>query len=72
VGENFGGGLFSTSPENLITYLHCADLLKDWNYSSHRVALALLERTKCSLKSAYWKKSLDLNFQKLIALCFRS
>jgi hypothetical protein len=72
VGENFGGGLFSTSPENLVTDLHRADLLEDWNYSSRSAARALLERTRCSLKSAYWKKSLDLNFQKLIALCFRS
>jgi hypothetical protein len=71
VGENFGGGLFSTSPENLVTYLHRADLFDDWNYSSRREARALLERTRCSLKSAYWKKTLDPNFQKLIALCFR-
>jgi hypothetical protein len=36
VGENFGGGLFSTSPENLVTYFHCAGLLEDWNCRTSR------------------------------------
>jgi hypothetical protein len=56
VGENFGGGLFSTSPENLVTDLDRASQVQGWNFSSLCAAIAFLERTRCSLKSAYWKK----------------
>jgi hypothetical protein len=70
VGENFGGGLFSTSPENLVTDFDHACLLEDWNCSSQCAASAI--KNKVFSEICILEETLDLNFQKLIALSFRS
>jgi hypothetical protein len=45
VGENFGGGLFSTSPENLVTDFDRAGQFQDWNIpAGARPALSLKEQ----------------------------
>ena len=64
-GGMFRGGLSSTSPENLVTDFSLGGLVRRLGIGSERQSRGRLsERTRCSLKSAYWE-NLGRNLQKI-------
>jgi hypothetical protein len=68
VGENFGGGLFSTSPENLVTYFDRAEPTRGLELFQPLRGQRFPWKNKVFSEICILEETLDLNFQKLIEL----